>query len=708
MIGRILGGRYELLELIGTGGMSRVYKAKCKLLNRYVAVKILKEEYHADKEFIKRFYIESQAAASLSSPHIVSIYDVGEENNTHFIVMEYVEGVTLKEVIQENGVMAWDVALNFSLQILSALECAHKNGIVHRDIKPHNIIVTNEGVLKVTDFGIARAINGNETKKIDDSVVGSVHYISPEQAKGIMIDARSDLYSLGIVMYEMLTGKLPYNGENPVSVALMHLNSEPVSIKELNLAVPNELVRIVSKAMQRDVLNRYQNAREMAGDLGDFKKIENLSTKEHEEAFLAETLEMVRVAKEERTQKNVQRNSFEAKTFDNTPSSLKSGSKITEQEDIESKEIKTNNKQKWWQKKEERVAVFAAIGVSTAIIAVILLVGLKVFFPSFTFPTLFESKEYLLPNVVDKYIDDVQPMLEEEGLKVEITEVEDESLEDGLILKQHPSGNIMVKVKKTTVHLSVVNNDSESKGVNVPKVVNKEYRQAVQELEKAGFSVREMEEISEDIPAGFVIRQSPAANKKAKKGTEVIIYIAKEEEPEEVFVPDFIGMTKEEAIQKAENLGLNVTFHESEGDSYIGRIGAQSIEKSTLVAKNTSVRLTLITEPKATASPNPIATYIPQTTAAPVVVPTSEPAPVVTETPEVTEQTVSAQDFTIDLPQGRGLVEVTIKKDGTTVYHNLHPSSDKRVTVSVKGSGRQMVEILLDGEQFFYQNVQFN
>ena len=677
MIGRILGGRYELLELIGVGGMSKVYKAKCRLLNRFVAVKILKDEYHADKEFIKRFYIESQAAASLSNPNIVSIYDVGEENNTYYIVMEYVEGVTLKEVIQENGVMAWNVALNFSLQILNALECAHKNGIVHRDIKPHNIIVTNEGVLKVTDFGIARAVNGNETKKIDDSVVGSVHYISPEQAKGIMIDARSDLYSLGIVMYEMLTGKLPYDGENPVSVALMHLNSEPISIKEINLAVPNELVRIVNKSMQRDVLNRYQNAREMAGDLKEFKKLENLSTKEQEEAFLAETVEMVKQAQKESNKEL----SLGGKTFDNRSSSSHSMFSGKAEKEPEKKQ-----KKNLWKNKQERNAVLAAIGVSTAIILVMVFIFVKVFFPSFSVASLFESKEYLLPNVVDKYIEDVQPMLEKEGLKVEINEVEDDTQEDGLILKQHPSGNIMVKVRKTTVHLDVVKNDSDTTGVNVPKVLNKEYRQAQQELEKAGFSVRVMEELSSDIPAGYVIRQSPAANKTAPKGTEIIIYVAKEEEPEEVFVPEFVGMTEEAAKKKAEDVGLSVTFVQKEGDVNIGLVGEQSIAKSTLVAKNTSVRLTLIVARTAVVTPTPA----------------------VSTPPTPTPDSATSQNLTIDLPQDRESVEVVIKKDGSEVYRKTHSSSEKRITVGVKGSGTQKVEITLDGQQFFSQNIQFN
>lgn len=671
MIGRILGGRYELLELIGTGGMSRVYKARCRLLNRNVAVKILKEEYNADKEFVKRFYIESQAAASLSSTNIVSVYDVGEEENTYYIVMEYVEGVTLKEVIKENGVLAWNVALNFSLQILAALECAHKNGIVHRDIKPQNIIVTDEGVLKVTDFGIARAVNGDETKKIDRDVLGSVHYISPEQAKGIMIDARSDIYSLGIVMYEMLTGKLPYDGTNPVSVALMHLNSEPASIKDLNISVPNELVKIVNTAMQRDVLNRYQRAKDMADELNEFKKAEKLTSKEHEDAFMKETIAMVQLAK----QAKAPIDSASVEPFYQEETLIKHANQ-------EKSDEPPKKKLAFWKDKKERTAVIAAVSLSALIVMLMVFVFAKVFFPNFDFSSLFESKEYLLPNVVDQYIDEVQPMLEAEGLKVKINEIEDDSREDGLIINQHPSGNIMVKVRRTTVQLDVIKNDGTTETIKVPKVINKEYRQAKQELEKAGFSVRIVEEISEDIPVGFVIRQNPSGNQGAAKGTEVAIYVSKEEESTEVFVPNFVGMTEEAAKAKASELGLVISFVEKQGTENVGKVSEQSILKDTLVAKETTIRLTIVTKADEPTEP-------------------SAP-PVVTSSPE------ASQSLTIDLPQDKETVIVVVRKAGSEVYRNVHNTSEKRITVSVKGSGTQRVEILLDGQQFFSQNITFN
>ena len=662
MIGKILGGRYELLELIGVGGMSRVYKAKCNLLNRFVAVKILKEEFNEDKEFIKRFYIESQAAASLSSPHIVSIYDVGDEENLHYIVMEYVEGVTLKEVIKENGVLAWNVALNLSMQILTALECAHKNGIVHRDIKPHNMIVTEDGVLKVTDFGIARAVNNNETKKIDSDVIGSVHYISPEQAKGIMIDARCDLYSLGIVMYEMLTGKLPYDGENPVSVALMHLSSEPVSIKELNITVPNELVRIVNKSMQRDVLNRYQNAKEMTADLTEFKKAENLTTKENEDAVIAEIIELVTNAKKEEAPAEV-------------PVEQTIEHKAMERKEVEIP-VHLSGKKTEIDKKQEKIAMWSAIGVSTAIVIAIILIFLKVLFPGFNFTFMNKAEEYLLPNVVGKNIDEVRSELEDQGLTVVVHEVEDDSKEDGTILRQTPGGNIRVKVKKTKVELDVVSNDSEEVKVTVPDVSNKEHRQAKQELEKAGFTVRIIEEEAAGHEKGYVLRQNPAAKKSIPKGSEVVLYVAIDSE---VTVPDFVGMTESEATKKAAESGLVITFVEKEGTENIGKITQQSIAKDTKTDRGTSVRLTITVEaatPSATPSPTPEAT--------------------------------SKQSLTIDLPQDRETATVVIKRGGSEVYHQSHQTSEKRVTVSVTGSGTQKIEITIDGQLFFSQNVKFN
>ena len=266
LVGKTLGNRYEILEKIGVGGMATVYKARCKLLNRNVAIKVLKDEFANDAEFIKRFQIEAQAAASLSHPNIVSIYDVGNEDNMHYIVMELIEGETLKDIITRKGKLDWREAVDIAAQIAAGLAKAHANHIIHRDIKPHNIIITKDGVAKVTDFGIAKAVS-NSTINAFGSTIGSVHYFSPEHARGGYTDEKSDIYSLGVVLYEMVTGKLPFDGDTPVSVALKHIQETPKEPIEINKDIPIGVNNIIMKAMAKDISERYQSAGEMQKDL---------------------------------------------------------------------------------------------------------------------------------------------------------------------------------------------------------------------------------------------------------------------------------------------------------------------------------------------------------------------------------------------------------------------------------------------------------
>ena len=265
--GRLLGNRYEIIEKIGNGGMATVYKATDKVLKRYVAVKILRDEFTTDEEFIKRFEVEAQSAARLTHANIVSIYDVGAEGNLYYIVMELIQGKTLKEIIvEERGPLPWKWSVNVAIQIASALEMAHKNNIIHRDIKPHNIIITEDGVAKVTDFGIAKAVS-NSTITAFGTTIGSVHYFSPEHARGGFTDAKSDIYSLGVVMYEMVTGKVPFDADTPVSVALKHMQEEPEEPIEINPNIPVAINKIIMKALQKDSTLRYQTSTDMLRDL---------------------------------------------------------------------------------------------------------------------------------------------------------------------------------------------------------------------------------------------------------------------------------------------------------------------------------------------------------------------------------------------------------------------------------------------------------
>ena len=266
LIGKMLNNRYEILEKIGNGGMATVYKAKCHVLNRYVAIKILRDEFTTDSEFIKRFKTEAQAAASLTHPNIVSIYDVCNEDNLYYIVMELIQGKTLKDIITEDGILSWKWSVNIAIQIASALETAHKHNIIHRDIKPHTIIITEDGMAKVTDFGIAKAVS-NSTITAFGTTIGSVHYFSPEHARGGFTDEKSDIYSLGIVLYEMLTGKVPFDADTPVSVALKQVQEEAIEPIKYNSRIPVSVNKIILKAMQKDPNLRYQNATEMLEDL---------------------------------------------------------------------------------------------------------------------------------------------------------------------------------------------------------------------------------------------------------------------------------------------------------------------------------------------------------------------------------------------------------------------------------------------------------
>ena len=275
MIGQILGNRYEILEKIGEGGMSEVYKARCNKLNRFVAVKILKESLANNEEIVEKFKKEATAIAALSDNNIVNVLDVGTQDNINYIVMELVKGKTLKELIVEFGKMNYETAVKIGIQVAKALDCAHKNGIIHRDVKPQNILVTEDGVIKVTDFGIAKS-SGSKTLTNSSTVMGSAHYFSPEQAKGSFLDVRTDLYSLGVVLYEMTTGRLPFDAESPVTVALKHIQEEPIPPKQINSKIPESLNNLILKAMSKDPNKRYQTARELINDLQKIKDDPNV------------------------------------------------------------------------------------------------------------------------------------------------------------------------------------------------------------------------------------------------------------------------------------------------------------------------------------------------------------------------------------------------------------------------------------------------
>ena len=557
--GRLLGNRYEILERIGNGGMAMVYKAKCHVLNRFVAVKILRDEFTTDQEFIKRFEVEAQAAASIVHPNIVSIYDVGREGNLYYIVMELIQGKTLKEIIiEERGPLPWKWSVNIAIQIASALEVAHKNNIVHRDIKPHNIIITEDGVAKVTDFGIAKAVS-NSTITAFGTTIGSVHYFSPEHARGGYTDAKSDLYSLGVVMYEMLTGKVPFDADTPVSVALKHMQEEPRPPKELNENIPQAVNQIILKAMRKDVNLRYQSAALMLADLkqalrdpdGDF--VDN-------QDYIPDMP----------TQK------ISIKDIEN------------EAQKSEKRSKKKENKFIAFVKKHKGLCTFIGI-----ILLFILSLGGTILYSRLTNP-----KEVLLPNVVGISEEEAKKMLEEKGLIIDITSKEYNSeYATGYIISQEPTYSDNYNVKEGSTVKVIVSMGIEE--ATVPKVIGMSEKDATKALEDAKLKYQIVEEESKKVEAGYVISQETEANTKVFAGDTVVIHVSTGVKKSTVI--SIIGKSEEEAKSTLESLGLKVSVAYDEDQSKDnGVVLKQSIDAGKEAEEGTSITITVnkITETK--------------------------------------------------------------------------------------------------------------
>lgn len=551
LIGKTIAGRYEILEKTGVGGMATVYVAKDLVLNRYVAVKVLKEEFTTDEEFVKRFNTEALAAASLSHANIVSIYDVGHEGNIYYIVMELVRGKTLKQIITENGPISWKWATNIAIQIASALEVAHKNNIVHRDIKPHNIIITEDGVAKVTDFGIAKAVS-NSTITAFGTTIGSVHYFSPEQAKGGFTDAKSDIYSLGVVMYEMLTGKVPFDADTSVSVALMHMQEAPVPPIQINKAIPIALNDIILKAMQKEPMARYQSATEMIIDLKRALK-EPYGEFVEEEVNDGLTRRMNAITDDMLNKKNT----------NNKP---------------------PKGKLTLYFEKHPRMKGVAIILLCVVLFA--LAFGGTALVSKITNP-----KEIQIPNLVGKTESEAKAELEKINVKYnKINEKYSAQVEAGKIISQEPDYSINFKIKeKSTINVIV------SKGTEttiVPKVVGMKYDEAVKTLEANKLSAEKIEEPSKTVESGVVISQEVVANTTANAGDSVKIHVSTG--ITQVEVPSVLGKTEEEARQILTDKKFKVevkTISDTSKDN--GVVVEQSVNAGKEIDEESAITITV-------------------------------------------------------------------------------------------------------------------
>ncbi len=532
MSNRLLAGRYELIEKIGEGGMAVVYKAKCRLLNRYVAIKILRPEYTKDSQFVESFKRESQAAASLSHPNIVSVYDVGKEGNINYIVMELIEGRPLSEIIKEQAPMDYRKAIEIIKQVAAALSIAHKNHIIHRDVKPHNILITNDGIAKLTDFGIAKAARDATIVTGTSKIIGSVHYFSPEQARGSYVDERSDIYSLGIVLYEMLTGQVPFDGDNPVSIALMHINDQITPPSQLVPGIPPALEKLIMKATNKYQTNRYKSADELLEELDNIE-------------FVTKVVgNSVFAAAEDMRRQNQELDDLEEITsVKNTAKNKLKPNFNDKKQQIQKEEPVREGKDK----KKKKILIFSIVG---GIIALAVL--------GFTLHSLGifgGGDEVIVPDLKNLTFEEAEKELAKLELKIEKgDEVDSPDVEEGKITSQTPSADTKVKKGKTIV----VNISKGKKAGVIPNVVSQDFEGIKEYIESLGFTLGFVEKKESELPKGTIISQSPLGGDQAEPGTAIDIVVSNGKTEKEFTVPTLTGLTVDEAKNAIVEAGFSV------------------------------------------------------------------------------------------------------------------------------------------------------
>ncbi|ERK30546.1 Stk1 family PASTA domain-containing Ser/Thr kinase [Clostridium intestinale] len=559
----ILGDRYELQEKIGEGGMSLVYKARDKKLNRFIAVKILKHEFIDNEDIVDKFKKEATAIANLNDPYIVNVLDVGSQDDYNYIVMEYVKGKTLKELIREKGRIPYDLALNFSTQIAKALDCAHKNNIIHRDIKPQNILVTEEGSLKVTDFGIAKSTNSS-TITNTSNVIGSAHYFSPEQAKGNYIDSRTDLYSLGVVIYEMVTGRVPFNADSPVSVALKHIQEEVVPPKNINSAVPESLNKLILKAMEKEQIKRYQSAKEMIIDLEKIKNDPNA------------IIGTVPVTEDDFTRVMPSVNPVNVAAVKNSTS--KNNDDWEEDEDDWDEEEDDSKKKKNKTK----------LGIILALVAVLILAGAAI--TTYFLTTNNKKAEDLkMPKIIGLKQDDAEKTLKDMGLEMLVAGEEKSTEPEGTVVKANKNEGDTVK-KGETIRVYVSGKETKKK---LQDVTGLGEDQAIAFLQNAGLKVTVNREYSDSIEKGKVIKQDPVGNTEITEDTNVTLTVSQGKKP--VNVPKLLGLSKQDAINALNAVGLNGDSNEREttDKNKDGKVIDSSVKEGNSVDAGSTITLTI-------------------------------------------------------------------------------------------------------------------
>ena len=718
LVGSTLSGRYDIIEKIGSGGMASVFKAKDTLLNRYVAIKILRDALEGEEQVVSNFIKEAQSSASLSHNNVVSVFDVGEDQGINYMVMELVDGITLKEYIKENGALPWQEACDYAIQIGQGIGEAHSRNIIHRDIKPQNIIMTADKTLKVTDFGIARAMAA-DTTIVGGTALGSVHYISPEQARGGYTDVRSDIYSLGIVLYEMLTGKVPFDGDTPVSVALMHLEKEPVNVKCVNMDLPADLAYVVMKAIAKEQSARYQNVNEMLEDLHAVLAEEPLPSKES--AGSSGVVHAPAEPEDDFTDAPEADSEEEFEEIDDE-------TLIEEETGGRGRKRKKVRKQKTAaQKKEDRLAVLLAIGTVVAI----LLIALG------AYKIISGTRGSTVPDLTNMTVEEATQALQALELRVD-DEIEyslSDDIEEGRIVTQDPEQGEFVS-KNSTVKL-VVSIGSSGGNIPVPNVVGRSFDDAISQIMAAGLTYRVVENPSETVESGNIIRQIPMAGTKLNENDIVTLHVSTGKSVtatqapatvQKVEVPNLIGMGREQAEIELNNMGLRLgTVTRKASSAPEGTIISQSPESGRTAAKDSYVTVILSSgnesstqtvtegsgsyeetggedEESATVTDEPVYEEDPY-----------EPEP--TDVPssgmddgeggyegsnessgESSGGGTSVKTYTVRIPESANdVVQVEIIANGQTVHSGTHSKSEQYVSVEIEGSGTIEVQALIDG-----------
>ena len=671
-IGKMLDNRYEILECIGTGGMAVVYKARDHRLNRLVAIKILKPELANDADFRRRFHDESQAVAMLSHANIVSVYDVSNSDGMNYIVMELIDGLTLKQYMQRRGTpLNWREAQHFITQIMRALSHAHGRGIIHRDIKPHNIMVLRDGSVKVTDFGIAQLASAAQNTMTQEAI-GSVHYISPEQAKGSHVDCRTDIYSAGVVLYEMLTGRLPFEGDTPVAVAIQHIKSIPVPPCDLNPEVPRALEAITMKAMAPELNQRYGSAEEMLDDLKEFRKNPDFQVAAAPEAEAADEPTMVVPAKV-------------------ITASVRVPVERREPERSSQPERKERRREEDEYDYDDEPPRQGGALPAVAAVILVFIVGMGYFLINFFIKDLFaEAPEYDVPNLLGYTLEQLEQnksILGDFTLEVKGT-IYSTEFPENQICEQSPEANTRVREGDKVITVSVSGGEDN---MFMPPVNGWDARQALQKLQnEMGLQVKTEYAPSETITEGYVISYTPIDGIKVERGDEVTIVISTGPEQKQATVIPFVNVPIEDVKAQIKQLGLEVGKVDAYySDEYAeGRVIWQSVNPGDKVDKGTAIDLWVSKGPE---EPEPTPSEE---------LPGSDP-PVESDAPvEPTQDAAvptSTQTITVDLNAYSGSVRVTIIVGEQTIYdNNVDANLNSTVSRQVSGSGLQNVSIYIN------------